>query len=130
MRIRAAAGCVERFADPCIGFDLAAVAGGGVLRLVSELAGDRNTTIARGRKLLFGSRIEKTAAVAGGPAGSTIALLKYGTGMPSHRAEKVDSSLGIPLPASTLWDINPARAVRAEPVFDEPRHGRCDLATP
>ena len=48
-----------------------------------------------------------------------IALLKYGTGMPFHRAETLQASLGIPLPASTQWDIVAAQAERAEPVFAE-----------
>jgi transposase len=51
--------------------------------------------------------------------GSMIALLKYGAGMPFHRAEKLQESLGIPLPASTQWDIVAAQAERAEPVFEE-----------
>jgi transposase len=51
--------------------------------------------------------------------GSMIALLKYGTGVPFHRGEKVQGSLGIPLPASTQWDIVAAQAERAEPVFEE-----------
>ncbi len=51
--------------------------------------------------------------------GSMIALLKYGTGMPFHRAEKLQESLGIPLPASTQWDIVEAQAERAEPAFEE-----------
>jgi len=51
--------------------------------------------------------------------GSMIALLKYGTGMPFHRAEKLQESLKIPLPASTQWDIVEAQAKRAGPVFDE-----------
>jgi len=51
--------------------------------------------------------------------GSMIALLKYGTGMPFHRAEKLQESLGIPLPASTQWDIVEVRAERVEPVFEE-----------
>ena len=33
-----------------------------------------------------------------------IAQLKYGTGMPFHRLENMQSSLGIPLPESTQWD--------------------------
>ena len=51
--------------------------------------------------------------------GSMIALLKYGMGVPFHREEKVQGSLGIPLPASTQWDIVAAQAERAEPVFEE-----------
>ena len=34
-----------------------------------------------------------------------IALLKYGSGMPFYRLEKLESLLGIPLPASTQWEI-------------------------
>ena len=51
--------------------------------------------------------------------GSMIALLKYGTGMPFHRAETLQASLGIPLPASTQWDVVAAQAERVEPVFAE-----------
>jgi transposase len=36
--------------------------------------------------------------------GAMIALLKYGSGFPFHRLEKLQSSLGIPLPASTQWE--------------------------
>lgn len=34
-----------------------------------------------------------------------IALLKYGSGVPFNRLERLQGSLGIPLPASTQWDI-------------------------
>ena len=51
--------------------------------------------------------------------GSMIALLKYGTGMPFHREETLQASLGVPLPTSTQWDIIEAQARRAEPVFVE-----------
>jgi transposase len=52
-------------------------------------------------------------------AGSMIALLKYGSGMPFNRTERLEGSVGIPLPASTQWDIVHAQAKRAEPVFGE-----------
>jgi transposase len=52
-------------------------------------------------------------------AGSMIALLKYGSGMPFNRTERLEGSVGIPLPASTQWDIVHAQAKRAEPVFEE-----------
>ena len=48
-----------------------------------------------------------------------IALLKYGSGMPFNRAERLQASLGIPLPASTQWDIVRDQAERAEPAFEE-----------
>jgi hypothetical protein len=51
--------------------------------------------------------------------GSMIALLKYGNGMPFNRGEQLQENLGIPLPASTQWDIVKAHAERAEPVFAE-----------
>jgi transposase len=54
--------------------------------------------------------------------GSMIALLKYGAGTPFHRAEKLQASLGIPLPASTQWDIVRDQAERAAPVFAEFLH--------
>ena len=52
-------------------------------------------------------------------AGSMIALLKYGTGLPFHRLEGLQASLGLPLPAATQWDIVHELAERIEPVYDE-----------
>lgn len=52
-------------------------------------------------------------------AGSMIALLKYGMGMPFNRNGALQGSLGVPLPASTQWDIVEAQAKRAAPVFEE-----------
>ena len=43
-------------------------------------------------------------------AGSMIALLKYGTGLPFNRLEGLQEGLGIPLPASTQWEIVEATA--------------------
>ena len=51
--------------------------------------------------------------------GSMIALLRYGTGMPFSRNETLQEGLGIPLPASTQWDIVADQAERAEPAFEE-----------
>ena len=108
--------------------------------------GDRNTTIRRLRQMLFGIKAPVGAKVyylqklrcnlcgvvftaqppegAAGEkydatAGSMIALLKYGNGVPFNREEKLQGSLGIPLPASTQWDIVEAQAEHAEPVFEE-----------
>jgi hypothetical protein len=39
--------------------------------------------------------------------------------MPFNRNETLQGSLGVPLPASTQWDIVDAQAERAEPVFAE-----------
>ena len=52
-------------------------------------------------------------------AGSMIGLLKYGSGMPFNRMEGLQGNLGIPLPASTQWDIIHAQAKHLEPVYAE-----------
>jgi transposase len=51
--------------------------------------------------------------------GSTIAMLRYGMGMPMNRNETLQESVGVPLPASTQWDIVANQAERAEPAFEE-----------
>ena len=51
--------------------------------------------------------------------GSMIAMLKYSMGVPFNREEKFQGDLGIPLPASTQWDIVEAKAERIEPAFNE-----------
>lgn len=38
-------------------------------------------------------------------AGAMVALLKYGSGFPFHRLERLQGSMGVPLPASTQWGI-------------------------
>jgi hypothetical protein len=38
-------------------------------------------------------------------ASAMVALLRYGAGMPNHRMAKLQSWLGVPLPASTQWDM-------------------------
>src|SRR5262245_5570108 len=52
-------------------------------------------------------------------AGSMIALLKYGSGLPFNRLEGLQGHLGIPLPASTQWDIVQAVATNLAPAFEE-----------
>jgi len=52
-------------------------------------------------------------------AASMIALLKYGSGLPFNRLEGLQGSLGIPLPASTQWDIVSDTARIIAPVYDE-----------
>jgi len=52
-------------------------------------------------------------------AASMVALLKYGSGLPFNRLEGLQGSLGIPLPASTQWDIVNDSAKAIEPVYDE-----------
>jgi hypothetical protein len=48
-----------------------------------------------------------------------IALFKYGTGMPFHRMERLERQLGIPLPASTQWELMEQAAGGFWPVLDE-----------
>ena len=50
---------------------------------------------------------------------SMIAILRYGGGFPMTRLEKLEQSLGIPLPASMQWEIVCAMAVRIKPAFEE-----------
>jgi len=50
---------------------------------------------------------------------SMIALLKYGSGLPFNRLERLQGSLGIPLPAATQWEIVERSADVIEPVFKE-----------
>ena len=52
-------------------------------------------------------------------AGSMIGLLKYGSGLPFNRLEGLQGDLGVPLPASTQWDVVEAVAASLAPVFDE-----------
>src|SRR6202049_4069544 len=48
-----------------------------------------------------------------------IALLKYGSGMPFYRLEKLEQLLGIPLPASTQWEIAEEEAEMIKAARDE-----------
>ncbi len=50
---------------------------------------------------------------------SMIALLKYGSGVPFNRLKRLQGSLGIPLPATTQWEIVEHSADSIEPVFEE-----------
>ena len=52
-------------------------------------------------------------------AGSMIGLLKYGSGLPFNRLEGLQGDLGVPLPASTQWDVVEAVASDIMPAFDE-----------
>ena len=52
-------------------------------------------------------------------AGSMIGLLKYGTGLPFNRLDGLQGDLGVPLPASTQWDVVKAVAGSLAPVLDE-----------
>ena len=48
-----------------------------------------------------------------------IALLKYGTGMPFQRLERLQKQLGMPLPAATQWDLMAAAAELIRPALEE-----------
>ena len=50
---------------------------------------------------------------------SMIALLKYGSGVPFHRLERLESYLGIPLAASTAWEVVAGAAPLLMPVWEE-----------
>jgi transposase len=52
-------------------------------------------------------------------AGAMVALLKYGAGLPFNRLEKLQDSLGVPLPASTQWEIVERTADQIHPVYSE-----------
>ena len=52
-------------------------------------------------------------------SGSMIALLKYGSGLPFNRLEGLQGNPGIPLPASTQWDMVHATARKLAPAYEE-----------
>ena len=51
--------------------------------------------------------------------GAMVALLKYGSGMPFHRLERLQAHVQIPLPASTQWEIVADTATRIQPALKE-----------
>ena len=48
-----------------------------------------------------------------------IGLLHYGTGLPFNRLDRLQSSIGIPLPSSTQWDIALKGAEPLFPIMEE-----------
>ena len=52
-------------------------------------------------------------------SGSMIALLKYGSGFPFHRLERLQRAVGIPLPSATQWQIVAEVAHTVAPVYKE-----------
>jgi transposase len=52
-------------------------------------------------------------------AASMIALLKYGSGFPFYRLQGLQTKLGIPLPASTQWEIVAETAAKIQPAYDQ-----------
>ena len=51
--------------------------------------------------------------------GAMVALLKYGSGMPFHRLERLQADVHLPLPASTQWEIVAGTATRIHSALDE-----------
>ena len=49
----------------------------------------------------------------------TVALLRYGSGMPHYRLARLQESLGVPLPESTQWELLLPLAQQAQPIFQE-----------
>ena len=52
-------------------------------------------------------------------SGAMIALLKYGSGLPFNRLQQLQGSCGIPLPASTQWEIVELMADQISPVYQQ-----------
>jgi transposase len=52
-------------------------------------------------------------------ATAMVGLLKYGAGLPFHRIETLQASLGIPLPAATQWELVKNAASTLAPVHEE-----------
>ena len=50
-------------------------------------------------------------------AAAMIGLLKYGSGLPFNRLERLEGQLGVPLPAATQWDIVAATARQLAPAY-------------
>jgi transposase len=50
---------------------------------------------------------------------SMVAQLKYGSGMPFNRLEKLEQRLGVPLPATTQWEIVEEAAEVLKPAYEE-----------
>ena len=52
-------------------------------------------------------------------ATSMIGLVKYGAGVPFNRLEKLQAGMGIPLPASTQWDLVRDAAEKLAPAHEQ-----------
>lgn len=52
-------------------------------------------------------------------AASMMALLRYGTGVPLSRLGRLQESLGIPVPASTQWEVVLERVASLGPIYEE-----------
>ncbi|MGA8056506.1 MAG: IS66 family transposase [Burkholderiales bacterium] len=52
-------------------------------------------------------------------ASTMVGLLKYGTGLPFNRIERLQKAMGIPLPAATQWDLVKSAANTLAPAHEE-----------
>lgn len=52
-------------------------------------------------------------------SGSMVAVLKYGSGIPFYRLENLQDNQGVPLPASTQWDIVSDVSRRIFPAYQQ-----------
>jgi len=52
-------------------------------------------------------------------AAAMIALLRYGSGFPFKRLENLQAGFGVPLPASTQWEVAEQAADKIYPAYDE-----------
>jgi transposase len=52
-------------------------------------------------------------------AAAMIAQLRYGSGVPFKRLERLEGNLGIPLPAATQWGVAEKAALGLRPAYDE-----------
>ena len=50
--------------------------------------------------------------------GATVALLRYGSGMPHYRLARLQKSLGLPLPESTQWELIKPLSQQAQPILE------------
>jgi len=49
----------------------------------------------------------------------TLAVMRYGYGMPTNRLAQMQQDVGVPLPAGTQWELMHAHAQELEPVWEE-----------
>ena len=49
--------------------------------------------------------------------GVTVAVLRYGSGVPHYRLANLQKSLGVPMPASTQWEVMKPLYTQAEPIW-------------
>jgi len=49
----------------------------------------------------------------------TLAVMRYGYGMPTNRLDQMQQDIGVPLPAGTQWELMHAHAQELEPIWEE-----------